>query len=61
MIPEFHAVRTEEWKYVEYETGEKELYDLVNDPYELNNLAGKRAYREIEARLAERLAELKQE
>jgi len=61
MIPEFYAVRTMEWKYVEYETGEKELYDLVNDPYELNNLAGKRKYREIEAQLAERLVELKKE
>jgi arylsulfatase A-like enzyme len=61
MIPAFFAVRTMEWKYVEYETGEKELYDLVNDPYELENLAGKRKYREIEAQLAARLAELKKE
>ena len=61
MIPEFYAVRSKEWKYVEYETGEKELYDLVNDPYELENLAGKRKYQEIEAQLAERLAELKKE
>jgi len=60
-IPEFYAVRTMDWKYVEYETGEKELYDLVNDPYELNNLAGKRKYQEIEMQLAERLAELKKE
>ena len=61
MIPQFYAVRTMEWKYVEYETGEKELYDLVNDPYELNNLAGKGKYREIEAKLAQRLAELEKE
>jgi len=61
MIPQFYAVRTMEWKYVEYETGDKELYDLVNDPYELTNLAGKRKYREIEAQLAERLAELEKE
>lgn len=60
-IPEFYAVRTMEWKYVEYETGDKELFDLAADPYELNNLAGKRAYREIEAQLAQRLAELKKE
>lgn len=61
MIPEFYAVRTMEWKYVEYVTGEKELYDLVNDPYELVNLAGKRDYRDIEAELAARLKELKEE
>ncbi|MDO8752369.1 MAG: sulfatase [Anaerolineales bacterium] len=39
LIPEFHAIRTSEWKYVEYVTGEVELYDLINDPYELSNLA----------------------
>jgi len=61
MVPEFYAVRNAEWKYVEYVTGEKELYDLVNDPYELNNLAGKSKYQEIEAKLAIRLAELKKE
>ncbi len=25
--------------YVEYATGERELYDLSSDPYQLNNLA----------------------
>ncbi len=61
MIPEYYAVRTQEWKYVEYATGERELYDLINDPYELKNLAGKGKYRDIETELAKRLAELKQE
>jgi len=61
MIPEYYAVRTHEWKYVEYVTGEKELYDLVNDPYELKNVAGKAKYRDIETQLANRLAELKKE
>jgi arylsulfatase A-like enzyme len=27
------------WKYVQYESGEEELYDLANDPDELRNLA----------------------
>jgi arylsulfatase A-like enzyme len=34
----FHAVRTGTHKYVEHENGEKELYDLANDPYELENV-----------------------
>jgi N-acetylglucosamine-6-sulfatase len=34
----FKAVRTETHKYVEHENGEKELYDLQNDPYELENI-----------------------
>jgi len=61
MIPKFYSVRTIEWKYVEYVTGEKELYDLVNDPYELVNLAGKTEYKEIENLLAEKLQKLKQQ
>jgi N-acetylglucosamine-6-sulfatase len=36
--PAFTAIRTEDYKYVEYENGERELYDLVNDPYELESL-----------------------
>jgi arylsulfatase A-like enzyme len=31
--------RTPRMKYVEWEDGFRELYDLVNDPYELDNLA----------------------
>jgi N-acetylglucosamine-6-sulfatase len=61
IIPEFYSVRTAEWKYTEYVTGECELYDLVGDPYELDNLADKWKYREIQAELEKRLAELKQE
>ncbi len=38
-IPAFHALRSADYLYVEYETGERELYDLRSDPYQLNNLA----------------------
>jgi N-acetylglucosamine-6-sulfatase len=34
----YRAVRTGTHKYVEYNNGEKELYDLVSDPYELDNI-----------------------
>ncbi len=36
--PPFEAIRTDTHKYVEYESGEKELYDLQADPYELDNI-----------------------
>jgi N-acetylglucosamine-6-sulfatase len=36
--PGLQAVRTEDHLYVEYETGESELYDLEEDPYELDNV-----------------------
>lgn len=61
MIPEYYSIRTQEWKYTEYATGVVELYDLINDPYELVNMAGKRDYREIQEELAKRLQELKKE
>lgn len=38
-VREYYAYRTATYKYVEYNNGERELYDLVNDPYELDNLA----------------------
>ena len=34
----YQAVRTDTHNYVEYNNGEKELYDLQNDPYELENI-----------------------
>lgn len=58
-IPTFYGVRTDAWKYVEYDTGEKELYDLVNDPYELENQILNPEYQTLMAELATRLAELK--
>ena len=35
---DFQAVRTETHRYVEYENGDRELYDLEADPYELESL-----------------------
>ena len=56
----FWAIRTLEWKYVELNTtGEKELYDLVNDPYELQNLANLPEYASVQSSLAAELAALR--
>lgn len=47
------AVRTESHKYIEnLTTGEIELYDLRNDPYELENLAGRPATSALQQALA---------
>jgi arylsulfatase A-like enzyme len=35
----FEAIRTQDYKYVEYNDGESELYDLSSDPYELQNIS----------------------
>jgi N-acetylglucosamine-6-sulfatase len=39
-IPTYCAVRTERYLFASYDTGERELYDLDADPFELRNLAG---------------------
>jgi arylsulfatase A-like enzyme len=37
--PSYKVLVTADLRYVEYDTGERELYDLTSDPDELNNLA----------------------
>jgi hypothetical protein len=48
--------RTRTYKYVEHATGERELYDLVADSYELENVVTQPAYRDIVDRLAQCIA-----
>jgi arylsulfatase A-like enzyme len=38
VVPEYHALRTIDYLYVEYDTGEREMYDRRRDPYELQSL-----------------------
>lgn len=38
-VVSYRGVRTETFKYIEYEDNELEFYNLVADPYEMNNLA----------------------
>ncbi len=45
-------------KWIEYETGERELYDLRRDPWELTNLSQDPAYRSQRESLEGRLQEL---
>jgi N-acetylglucosamine-6-sulfatase len=54
LVPSYVGFRTRDWKYVEYETGERELYDLLNDPFELNNLATQPQYKQTMQELSVR-------
>ena len=58
--PSFWGVRTDRFKYVETEaTGELELYDLRNDPFELESVVDKPAYAETVIDLDARLDALR--
>ncbi|GAB3248216.1 sulfatase family protein [Kineosporia babensis] len=39
--PDYAAIRTTEWLYIKYNNGQREYYDLLKDPLELNNIAGR--------------------
>jgi len=57
--PWMKILRTEEHLYVEYKTGERELYDLEEDPYELDNAYGS-APPDLKRQLEEQLDALRQ-
>jgi hypothetical protein len=55
---QFDAIRTRQFKYVEHLNGDRELYDLARDPYELQSQHANPAYDAIKASLAARLHNL---
>jgi N-acetylglucosamine-6-sulfatase len=56
-IPDYDAIRTAHLLYVEYATGDRELYDLRTDPDEIVNLAGTEPA--LERALAHRISHLR--
>lgn len=52
----FNAIRTEQYTYVEYGNGARELYDLRGDPDQLANVASAAGMSDIIHRLSARLA-----
>ena len=61
MVKKHYGIRTERYKLIHfyYDIDEWELYDLQEDPHELNNLYGKQGYDQITADLKGRLQELR--
>jgi N-acetylglucosamine-6-sulfatase len=53
--PAFDALRTYRYVYVQHANGERELYDLERDPYQLTSLHNDPAYAEVQAELSLRL------
>jgi N-acetylglucosamine-6-sulfatase len=54
----YRGVRTDRYLYAEYGTGERELYDLRKDPFELENAVRKRPYVDAQRALRRLLARL---
>jgi arylsulfatase A-like enzyme len=52
-------LRTPEWAYVEWDDGEKELYDMYTDRYQLNSLHARADKADLIARLATQVDNLK--
>ena len=50
-----HAVRTKDYRYIQYEDGGEELYDKNSDPNEWFNQAGNPEYRKIKTALMEKI------
>ena len=57
--PSFKAIRTERYMYAEHRTGERELYDLKNDPFELVSRHSDPAYTPVRKQLAAELQKLR--
>jgi N-acetylglucosamine-6-sulfatase len=57
--PPFRAVRDPRYLYTEWNNGEKELYDLQTDPYELQSRHAAANMKTVRKRLAAKLAKLR--
>jgi N-acetylglucosamine-6-sulfatase len=55
----YAAIRTPRYKYVEYATGERELYDLDHDPFEQRSVHRDQRYADVRRRLAATLQRLR--
>lgn len=56
-----HTLRTERYKYNEYNVKKPELFDLEADPKEQINLIEKEGYEEVQTQMRSRLEDLKKE
>lgn len=63
MVKRHYGVRTERYKLIHfyYDIDEWEMYDLLNDPDEMNNIYDDPAFAEVRGMLHKRLGELRQQ
>ena len=59
-VPTYRGIRTYRFLYVDHRTtGERELYDLVEDPFQLQSVDGQDRYRKVQRDFATRLRSLR--
>ena len=56
--PEWRGVRTDQFTYAKWLSGEEELYDDLADPYQMENLAGGQKHLPVLKKLRSRLKDL---
>jgi len=56
--PDNNVVVTEQWRFIQYVDGSRELYNRKEDPYEWNNLAGKEGYEPVMEELSGHVPEI---
>ena len=63
MVKRHYGIRTNRYKLIHfyYDVDEWELYDLENDPVEMNNVYEEEQFKSVREKLHERLAELREE
>ena len=57
-VMSYRAIRTQEWLYVRWRGGSRELYDLRSDPDQMRSLHAGRSHRRVRRMLARRLRAL---
>lgn len=55
----FDGIRVPGWSYAEYANGDIELYDMTNDPFQVQNLANHPAYQAKRDELAQQMRALR--
>jgi arylsulfatase A-like enzyme len=58
-LPDWRGIRTKEWIFAYHAKGDWVMYDLINDPYELNNLVDNPEYATKKEELRRKISAMK--
>jgi iduronate 2-sulfatase len=58
VMKQTYAYRTNGWRYIRYLNGQEELYDLLKDPYEWENLAEDSKFARVKEKMNEEMMDI---